>query len=336
MKIFVAGGAGFIGSAFVRRLHQQGGHQIVNFDALTYAVHPEALSGVLEGEDYRFVKGDVTHYDDLEDSLVGFLPDIVINFAAETHVDRSISAPADFVSTNILGTANLLRACSEMLKVRENTISNFKYIQVSTDEVFGDLDAKEPPFDESSVIRPSSPYSASKASADMLVNAWVRTYGFPAIISRCSNNFGPFQNGEKLIPTIINNILSGNSIPVYGDGKQIRDWLYVDDHVEALQLIVEQGVIGSTYNIGGDNEMTNISIIELIIDLICEIYHNDRERLTKRTKYRELISHVSDRLGHDLRYAINSQKIRSELGWKPRNKLEYNLKTTIQWFFNRP
>lgn len=332
MNIFVVGGAGFIGSAFIRHLHSVGKYNILNYDLLTYAVHPNALSQVKDDKKYRLVHGDIADFDKLSDCLREFEPNIVINFAAETHVDSSISDPLNFVKTNVLGTATLLRACSKYLSENEKINDNFKYIQVSTDEVFGDLEIGFPPFCEESVIRPSSPYSASKASADLILKAWMRTYNFPAIITHCSNNFGPFQHNEKFIPTIIRSILNKKPVPIYGNGQQIRDWLYVDDHVKALTTIFEKGSVGSTYNIGGDNERTNLDLVNILIKIVLDLSIENEKSGGIDILRKNLIEHISDRPGHDVRYAVNSSKLQNELGWKPSSDFEGNLTKTVEWY----
>jgi dTDP-glucose 4,6-dehydratase len=332
MNIFVVGGAGFIGSAFIRHIYSLDKYNILNYDLLTYAANPSALIQIQNGLNYSLVHGDIIDFEKLSVNLCKFEPNVVINFAAETHVDRSISNPLNFINTNVLGTTTLLRACSKYLSENKKIIKNFKYIQVSTDEVFGDLEMGQPAFTEKSVISPSSPYSASKASADLIIKAWMRTYNFPAIITHCSNNFGPFQHSEKFIPTIIRSIVNNEPIPIYGDGKQIRDWLYVEDHVKALTAIFEMASVGSTYNIGGDNERTNLDLVNTLIKIVLDQSKEYSEFTEEKILRNNLIKHIADRPGHDIRYAVNSSKLQNELGWKPSSDFEGNLAKTVEWF----
>lgn len=315
MKLLVTGGAGFIGGNFVHYiLEAHPGDKVTCFDALTYAGNLETLKPVLNNPNFRFVKGDITDCETVDKLLAEERPDVVVNFAAESHVDRSIDNPGVFLQTNIIGTQTLMDAC------RKYHIPRFH--QVSTDEVYGDLPLDRPDlmFTEETPLHTSSPYSASKAAADLLVLAYCRTYKLPATISRCSNNYGPYHFPEKLIPLMIANVLNDKPLPVYGKGENIRDWLYVKDHCEAIDLIIRSGVVGEVYNVGGHNEMRNIDIVKLILEEL--------------GKPESLITFVTDRAGHDLRYAINPAKIHRELGWLPETKFAEGLKMTIQWYLN--
>ncbi len=315
MKIIVTGGAGFIGSNFVfyeRKVHPE--DRIICVDSLTYAGNLETLKSVLDDPGFRFVKLDIRDRDGVYRLFEEEKPDIVVNFAAESHVDRSIENPTIFLETNIIGTSVLMDAC------RKYGIK--RYHQVSTDEVYGDLPLDRPDlfFHEDTPIHTSSPYSTSKASADLLVGAYHRTYGLPVTISRCSNNYGPYQFPEKLIPLMIANALADKPLPVYGEGLNVRDWLYVEDHCKAIDLIIRRGTVGEIYNIGGHNEMRNIDIVKLICDYLDKPY--------------SLIEHVTDRKGHDQRYAIDPTKIHSQLGWLPETKLADGIRKTIQWYLD--
>ncbi|MDD6788846.1 MAG: dTDP-glucose 4,6-dehydratase [Lachnospira sp.] len=315
MKIIVTGGAGFIGSNFVfyeRKVHPE--DRIICVDSLTYAGNLETLKSVLDDPGFRFVKLDIRDRDGVYRLFEEEKPDIVVNFAAESHVDRSIENPTIFLETNIIGTSVLMDAC------RKYGIK--RYHQVSTDEVYGDLPLDRPDlfFHEDTPIHTSSPYSTSKASADLLVGAYHRTYGLPVTISRCSNNYGPYQFPEKLIPLMIANALADKPLPVYGEGLNVRDWLYVEDHCKAIDLIIRRGTVGEIYNIGGHNEMRNIDIVKLICDYLDKPY--------------SLIEHVTDRKGHDQRYAIDPTKIHSQLGWLPETKFADGIRKTIQWYLD--
>ena len=316
MKLLVTGGAGFIGSNFIRYiLKKYPDCKIVNLDLLTYAGNLENLKDVEDNPNYKFVKGDIADKD-LVDNLIKDV-DIVINFAAESHVDRSILDSVNFIHTNVIGTHNLLEAA------KNNGLKRFHHI--STDEVFGHLGPEDPPFDENTLYAPRSPYSASKAASDHLVRAYFHTYGLPITISNCSNNYGPYQFPEKLIPLMVVNALAGRQLPIYGDGGQVRDWLYVEDHCEAVQMILKAGQPGETYNIGGGNQPTNLALVETV----CEILDKLKPAADPR---RKLIQFVADRPGHDRRYAMDSTKIRRELGWQPRHSLEDGLRSTVEWF----
>ena len=323
-KYLITGGSGFIGSAMIRRLVKDKDNHVVNIDKLTYAANLESLSAIKNFKNYSFFKYDICNFEKLNEVFINFQPEIIIHFAAESHVDRSIFAPKNFMESNIIGTYNLLELCR---KHSEN--KNIIFHHISTDEVYGDIKDGLPSSEEDA-YRPSSPYSSSKAASDHLVRSWHRTYGIPIFITNCSNNFGPFQNKEKLIPKVINNIINNKDIPVYGDGKQTRDWLYVDDHIDGILKVIEKGSIGETYNLGGNNEITNIDLIKQIIELTNKLKNGSDKDLDRMMK---LITHVKDRPGHDTRYAINNQKVKS-LGWKIKNTFQHNLEKTIKWYMN--
>lgn len=315
MKIIVTGGAGFIGGNFVHyMINKYPEYQIICLDKLTYAGNLETLEPVMDNKNFTFVKGDIADRDFVYGLFESEKPDIIVNFAAESHVDRSITDPGIFLQTNIIGTGVLLDAC--------RTYGIQRYHQVSTDEVYGDLPLSRPDlfFTETTPLHTSSPYSASKASADLLVLAYHRTYGLPVTISRCSNNYGPYHFPEKLIPLMIANCLNDKPLPVYGKGENVRDWLYVEDHCAAIDLIIHNGKVGEVYNIGGHNERTNLQVVETIIDAL--------------GKSRGLITYVTDRPGHDMRYAIDPTKIHDELGWEPKTKFDDGIKKTIQWYLD--
>ncbi|MCM1194636.1 MAG: dTDP-glucose 4,6-dehydratase [Firmicutes bacterium] len=320
----VTGGCGFIGSNFIRfLLNKYDDVKIVNLDALTYAGNLENLSEYDKDERYVFMKGSICDEKTVEKLFDEYDADFVVNFAAESHVDRSIKMPMIFVETNVKGTAVLLNAAKKAWQTRSGFKSGKKYLQVSTDEVYGAL-GKTGMFCETTPLNPHSPYSASKASADMLTKAYFDTFGLPVNITRCSNNYGPYQFPEKLIPLVYNNCLTGKNIPVYGDGLQIRDWLYVEDHCKAIDLVLNKAECGEIYNIGGHNEKTNIFIVESIIDYVKKNVENSCSK--------ELIVHVADRLGHDKRYAIDPSKITKDLGWKPETKFEDGIIKTLNWY----
>ena len=324
MKILITGGCGFIGSNFIiDHLKTNPENKILNLDKLTYAGNLENLKSIKDNSNYRFVNGDICDFSVLYELITTFKPDVIIHFAAESHVDRSIDSPMIFIKTNVVGTATLLKACQMYIKKYHN---NFRFIHVSTDEVYGSLNDKGD-FTENSPYSPNSPYSASKASSDHLVRAWHKTYDLPSIITNCSNNFGPYQLPEKLIPLIITNCVNEEPLPIYGDGSNIRDWLFVKDHCNAINKILLKGKIGETYNIGGNNEINNVDVVKNI----CSILDKVKPRNNGQS-YKELITYVEDRPGHDFRYAINSTKIKKEIGWTPIETFKTGLKKTVQWY----
>ncbi len=328
MKLLITGGCGFIGSNLVR-LALDSGYDVVNLDALTYAGNPASLSDLQDSPAYAFVRGDIRDADLLRETLEKHKPDAVLHLAAESHVDRSIDAPEDFILTNVVGTFRLLEAARRHHHaLPDGRKDSFRFLHISTDEVFGSL-GPEGAFDEETPYDPRSPYSASKASSDHLARAYFHTYGLPTIVTNCSNNYGPRQFPEKLIPHMILNALAEKPLPVYGDGANIRDWLHVDDHCRALLAVLEKGVPGQTYAIGGRSERTNIAIVETL----CAILDRARPR-ADGTPYREQITFVADRPGHDRRYAIDAGKIERELGWKPQETFEKGLEKTVKWYLD--
>lgn len=335
MNILVTGGAGFIGSALIRYLIQETPHTVINVDKLTYAGNLESLDSVAHSNRYHFEKADIGDAHHLQRLFKQYQPTAVMHLAAESHVDRSIDGPADFIHTNIVGTFHLLEASrAYYAQLSPEQQSHFRFHHISTDEVYGDLphpsvqdNAIEYLFTEKTAYAPSSPYSASKASSDHLVKAWHRTYGLPIVMSNCSNNYGPFQFPEKLIPLVILNALEEKPLPIYGQGDQIRDWLYVDDHARALYTVLTQGKIGETYNIGGHNEKQNIDVVYAICELL-----NELQPRQNASPYQELITHVQDRPGHDRRYAIDASKIQKDLGWQPQETFASGLRKTVQWY----
>lgn len=328
MRIAVTGGAGFIGSAVIRMLIGETDHEVLNVDGLTYAGNLDSLAGIAGSNRYRFSHTDIRDMAGLRRAIGEFRPDIVMHLAAETHVDRSIDGPAAFIETNIVGTANLLEVARAHWKSLEGEAkARFRFHHISTDEVFGSL-GPEGAFTEETPYAPNSPYSASKAGSDHLVRAWRETYGLPTVASNCSNNYGPCQFPEKLIPLVILNALEGKKLPVYGSGLQIRDWLHVEDHARALIAIATRGRAGETYNVGGNAERTNIDVVRAICRLLDEL------RPWAHGPYENLIAHVADRPGHDARYAIDASKIERELGWRPQENFDSGLRKTVEWYLD--
>jgi dTDP-glucose 4,6-dehydratase len=334
--ILVTGGAGFIGSAVVRELINYSSHKVVNVDKLTYAGNLESLKEVGQSERYAFEQVDISDAAEIKRVFNTHQPDIVMHLAAESHVDRSIDGPGEFIQTNIVGTYNLLeQARGYFNELDGDKKTGFRFHHISTDEVYGDLPHPDeveenkkdnlPMFTEETAYEPSSPYSASKAGSDHLVRAWNRTFGLPTLVTNCSNNYGPYHFPEKLIPLVILNALDGKELPIYGKGNQIRDWLYVEDHARALIKVATEGLIGETYNIGGHNEKQNIDVVETICTILDEL-------VPKETRYQEQIIYVADRPGHDMRYAIDASKIQKELGWSPEETFESGIKKTVQWY----
>lgn len=326
MKVIVTGGAGFIGSNLVRLLLERG-HEVLNIDALTYAGNVHSLDDVKGSPAYHFLHADVRDMDKMRSAFLEYEPDWVMHLAAESHVDRSIDTPGDFITTNVLGTFSMLQAALGYYRsLKGEKKKCFRFHHISTDEVYGSL-GEDGLFTEATPYCPHSPYSASKASSDHLVRAWHDTYGLPTLVTNCSNNYGPYQFPEKLIPVVILKALSGESIPVYGKGENVRDWLYVTDHCEALLKVVSSGNPGETYNIGGNNEQTNLALVQLLCTHLDELRPREDGR-----SYQEQITFVKDRPGHDLRYAIDATKIREELGWKPRQDHSSGFRKTIRWY----
>ncbi|PSW03894.1 dTDP-glucose 4,6-dehydratase [Photobacterium lipolyticum] len=332
MKILVTGGAGFIGSAVIRHIVNNTKDSVVILDKLTYAGNLESLQEVADSDRYAFEQVDICDRQALDNVYVEHQPDLVMHLAAESHVDRSIDGPAAFIETNIVGTYTILEATRAYWNSLDgDKKSGFRFHHISTDEVYGDLEGTDDLFTETTSYEPSSPYSASKASSDHLVRAWYRTYGLPVIVTNCSNNYGPYHFPEKLIPLMILNALEGKALPVYGNGMQIRDWLYVEDHASALYTVVTKGAVGETYNIGGHNEKANIDVVKTICSLLEELVPNKPDGVAV---YEDLITYVTDRPGHDVRYAIDASKIDRELGWKPAETFESGLRKTVEWYLN--
>ncbi len=325
--MFVTGGAGFIGGNFVLKQVIQEGNEVLNFDKLTYAGNLDTLKSVIGNDKYQFIQGDICQRSTVKNALSQFQPDVIINFAAESHVDRSIDGPFEFIQTNIVGTAVLLDEANNYYKTLTGEMkAGFRFLHVSTDEVYGSL-GDDDYFTEDTAYDPSSPYSASKASSDHLVRAWNRTFGLPILITNCSNNYGPYQFPEKLIPLMILNCLKEKSLPVYGKGDNVRDWLFVEDHCDAIYSVLSSGKLGETYNIGGNNEIQNIDIVKIICEKMDE--YSPRKQ---GGNYEELITYVTDRPGHDFRYAIDASKISNELGWQPKENFETGIEKTIRWY----
>lgn len=330
LKILVTGGAGFIGSAVVRHIIANTGDSVVNVDKLTYAGNLESLLDVAKNERYVFERVDICDRAQLDRVFAEHRPDAVMHLAAESHVDRSISGPSDFIQTNIIGTYTLLEASRAYWNgLDEAHKGAFRFHHISTDEVYGDLEGPEDLFTEQTPYQPSSPYSASKASSDHLVRAWSRTYGLPTIVTNCSNNYGPFHFPEKLIPLVILNALEGKSLPIYGKGDQVRDWLYVEDHARALYQVVTEGVVDETYNIGGHNEKKNLDVVLKLCELLDELRPD-----SQFVPHAQLITYVQDRPGHDQRYAIDASKIQRELGWTPSETFDSGIRKTVEWYLS--
>lgn len=332
MKILVTGGAGFIGSALVRELLLNTNHKVINLDALTYSGNLNSIPFAESHENYQFEKCDICDYKAVKEIFLRHEPNLIFHLAAESHVDRSIHSPRQFIQTNILGTYNLLDAALNIWRKRQEKANFFfKFHHISTDEVFGDLGMTSDLFNESTSYDPSSPYSASKASSDHLVRAWGRTYGLPYVITNCSNNYGPYQFPEKLIPNTIIKALSGENIPVYGDGSQIRDWLYVGDHIEALLTVAMKSDNFESYTIGGHNELKNIDVVQTICKILDEVFEIKPNSISS---FKNLISNVDDRPGHDLRYAIDATKIKNSLKWQPKETFNSGILKTVKWYID--
>jgi dTDP-glucose 4,6-dehydratase len=332
MRILITGGAGFIGSALVRHLIENTEHEVLNVDKLTYAGNLESLASIATNTRYEFVQADIIDQPKMAELLTRFEPEAIMHLAAESHVDRSIDGPSAFIQTNIVGTYALLEATRAYWSALSGTAREaFRFHHISTDEVYGDLHGVDDLFTETTPYAPSSPYSASKAASDHLVRAWNRTYGLPVVVTNCSNNYGPYHFPEKLIPLVILNALEGKPLPVYGDGLQVRDWLFVEDHARALLEVVTRGHVGETYNIGGHNEQKNIDVVRGICALLEELAPS---RPNGVANYADLITFVKDRPGHDLRYAIDASKIERELGWVPQETFETGLRKTVQWYLD--
>lgn len=330
MKILVTGGAGFIGSAVIRHIIHNTDDEVLNIDKLTYAGNLESLKDIDQSARYNFQQIDICDKEALEKAFKNFQPELVMHLAAESHVDRSIDGPAKFINTNIVGTYHLLEVARQYWQTLDDLDKQqFKFHHISTDEVYGDLEGTTDLFTETTPYAPSSPYSASKASSDHLVRAWHRTYGFPILVTNCSNNYGPYHFPEKLIPLVILNALDGKALPIYGKGNQIRDWLFVEDHARALYKVVTEGKIGETYNIGGHNEKQNIEVVKTICHILDEL-----KPQANGQPYESLITFVKDRPGHDLRYAIDASKIANELNWTPTETFDSGIRKTVEWYLN--
>jgi dTDP-glucose 4,6-dehydratase len=336
LKILVTGGAGFIGSAVIRHIIKNTNDLVINVDKLTYASNLDSLVSVENDPRYAFSKTDICDATAIETIFNEHQPDVVMHLAAESHVDRSIDGPKEFIETNIIGTYTLLESARKYwLSLSDDKKSQFRFHHISTDEVYGDLEGPEDLFTETTAYAPSSPYSASKAASDHLVRAWLRTYGLPTIITNCSNNYGPYHFPEKLIPLIILNAIEGKSLPIYGDGQQIRDWLFVEDHARALYLVASEGQVSETYNIGGHNEKSNIEVVKTICMLLESLIPSNKfSKSSGGPGFESLITYVKDRPGHDVRYAIDSSKIERELGWIPLESFETGLMKTVNWYLD--
>jgi len=332
MKLLITGGAGFIGSAVIRYIINDTNHSVINIDKLTYAGNLESLTSVESDARYVFEQVDICDPAEIKRIFNEYQPDVIMHLAAESHVDRSIDGPGEFIQTNIVGTYILLEQAREYWSNLDgNKKDNFRFHHVSTDEVYGDLEGADGLFTETTPYAPSSPYSATKASSDHLIRAWYRTFGLPTLITNCSNNYGPYQFPEKLIPLIILNALEGKDLPIYGDGKQVRDWLYVDDHARALLHVALNGEIGETYNIGGHNELQNIDVVKTVCSILDELAPSSFDNIER---YEQLIIYVGDRAGHDVRYAIDATKIADKLNWTPNETFSTGIKKTVQWYLN--
>ena len=331
-NFLITGGAGFIGSAVIRHIINNSKNSVINIDKLTYAGNIESIESIKNNARYVFEKVDICNVDEVKRIFIEYEPDIVMHLAAESHVDRSIDYPGEFIKTNIVGTYILLeQARIYWSSLKGSKKDGFKFHHISTDEVYGDLEGKDSLFTEETSYAPSSPYSASKASSDHLVRSWHRTFGLPILITNCSNNYGPYQFPEKLIPLVILNALKGKVLPIYGNGQQIRDWLYVEDHARALVHVACNGKIGETYNIGGHNEMQNIEVVRVICSILDELVPSKIDGISQ---YEQLIQYVDDRLGHDVRYAIDASKIANELGWTPDETFLTGIRKTVEWYLH--
>lgn len=330
MKILITGGAGFIGSALIRHIIKNTNDTVINLDKLTYAGNLESLSEIDKNSRYHFEQVDICNKNNVEQVLAAHQPNVIMHLAAESHVDRSIDGPSEFIQTNIVGTSTLLECARHYYNDLSNDEKeNFLFHHISTDEVYGDLDDSGDFFTESTSYDPSSPYSASKAASDHLVRAWGRTYKLPTVITNCSNNYGPYHFPEKLIPLVILNALEGKALPIYGDGQQIRDWLYVEDHARALYKVATEGKTAETYNIGGHNEVSNLNVVKTICGILEDLVPNKPNNIDK---YTDLIEFVTDRPGHDIRYAIDASKIKDELNWAPEESFTTGIRKTVQWY----